>query len=88
MARIPIPALAAALTLLAASLLGGPARAAPGDPVILFTIPCDRVLGCIPQATPGAPDRDVRPFEGSLGRPCGWRYRPTPSGTRRVRACY
>ncbi|MBX9934064.1 MAG: hypothetical protein K2Y56_21520 [Methylobacterium sp.] len=33
-------------------------------------------------------DRLVRPFEGSLGRPCGYRWRETPSGTRKVRVCY
>ncbi|GJD97723.1 hypothetical protein OCOJLMKI_4956 [Methylobacterium iners] len=33
-------------------------------------------------------DRQVQPFEGSLGRPCGYRWRPTPSGTRKVRVCF
>ncbi len=41
---------------------------------------------------PGPPDRDVRPFEGTLrgalGRPCGIRWRYTPSGPRRVRICF
>jgi len=37
---------------------------------------------------PGPADRDVRPFEGSLGRPCAWRQRETPSGPRRVRICF
>lgn len=39
--------------------------------------------------TPAPPaDRQVHPFEGSLGRPCGYRWRATPSGTRKVRVCY
>lgn len=33
-------------------------------------------------------DRHVHPFEGSLGRPCAYRWRATPSGTRKVRVCY
>jgi hypothetical protein len=41
---------------------------------------------------PGPPDRDVRPFDGTfrgaLGRPCGIRWRYTPSGPRRVRVCF
>lgn len=37
---------------------------------------------------PGAPDRDARPFGGSLGRPCAYRWRFTPEGTRRVRVCF
>lgn len=41
---------------------------------------------------PGPPDRDARPFEGTargaLGRPCGIRWRYTPSGPLRVRVCF
>ncbi|MEH3118515.1 MAG: hypothetical protein PGN25_13220 [Methylorubrum populi] len=36
---------------------------------------------------PGPPDRDIRPLIDPLGRPCGYRWRETPSGTRRVRVC-
>lgn len=36
---------------------------------------------------PGPPDRDIRPLIDPLGRPCGYRWRETPSGTRRVRIC-
>ena len=53
-----------------------------------ITIPCEIAGGCEPRTTPGPPDRQVAPFTGTLGRPCGWRFRPTPEGTRRVRACY
>ena len=46
-------------------------------------------LGICPVRTvPGGPDRDVRPFVDSLGRPCARRDRPTPEGTRHVRACW
>ena len=39
--------------------------------------------------TPPPPaDRQVDPFGGSLGRPCVYRWRATPSGTRKVRVCY
>ena len=39
--------------------------------------------------TPPPPvDRQVDPFGGTLGRPCGYRWRATPSGTRKVRVCY
>ena len=37
---------------------------------------------------PGPPDRDIRPLIDPLGRPCGFRWRETPSGPRRVRVCY
>ncbi|MEG9503775.1 MAG: hypothetical protein MIN69_18255 [Methylorubrum extorquens] len=37
---------------------------------------------------PGPPDRDIRPLIDPLGRPCGYRWRETPSGPRRVRVCY
>lgn len=43
---------------------------------------------CPGRRPPGAPDRDARPFEGTLGRPCGYRVRFTPQGERRVRVCY
>lgn len=44
--------------------------------------------GCVRQAGPGPADRQVHPFEGTLGRPCAYRWRPTPSGTRKVRVCF
>ena len=37
---------------------------------------------------PGPPDRDIRPLIDPLGRPCGYRWRETPSGPRRVRVCF
>ena len=49
---------------------------------------CDLLTECPGRRPPGAPDRDARPFEGTLGRPCAYRWRYTPSGTRRVRVCF
>ncbi|WP_238180469.1 hypothetical protein [Methylobacterium haplocladii] len=49
---------------------------------------CDPQTECPGRRPPGAPDRDARPFEGTLGRPCAYRWRYTPSGTRRVRVCF
>lgn len=43
---------------------------------------------CPGRRPPGAPDRDARPFEGTLGRPCAYRRRFSPQGTRRVRVCF
>lgn len=48
---------------------------------------CD-VGGPCRQAGPGPADRDVRTFAGSLGRPCGYRWRATPEGSRKVRVCF
>lgn len=53
-----------------------------------FTFACGGAEPCRPQAGPGPADRQVRPFEGSLGRPCAYRWRDTPSGTRQVRVCF
>ena len=63
------------------------AEAEPRPVDDVFTFACAFLGDCPVRAVPGAPDRDVRPFEGTLGRPCTWRERPTPSGPRRVRAC-
>lgn len=49
---------------------------------------CDPHIDCPGRRPPGPPDRDVRPFEGTLGRPCAYRWRFTPEGTRRVRVCF
>ncbi|WP_284211854.1 hypothetical protein [Methylobacterium brachythecii] len=49
---------------------------------------CDPQVDCPGRRPPGAPDRDARPFEGTLGRPCGYRWQYSPSGTRRVRVCF
>ncbi|TXN19680.1 hypothetical protein [Methylobacterium sp. WL9] len=49
---------------------------------------CDWPTACPGRRPPGAPDRDARPFEGTLGRPCAYRWRYTPSGTRQVRVCF
>ncbi|WP_236960176.1 hypothetical protein [Methylobacterium durans] len=73
---------AAGLILLAASAEAVESRSSE------ITFACDFLGRCPLQASPGAPDRDVQPFEGSLGRPCGWRWRATPSGSRKVRVCY
>ncbi|KAA0109426.1 hypothetical protein CIW48_31405 [Methylobacterium sp. P1-11] len=49
---------------------------------------CNFLGDCPARTAPGGPDRDIRPFSGNLGRPCAWRDRPTPEGTRRVRVCW
>lgn len=48
---------------------------------------CSLLPGCPPHGN-GRPDRQVQPFEGTLGRPCAYRWRATPSGTRKVRVCF
>ncbi|WP_246733495.1 hypothetical protein [Methylobacterium sp. BTF04] len=53
-----------------------------------ITFACEGVEPCVPKAAPGPADRQVHPFEGTLGRPCAYRWRETPSGTRKVRVCY
>ena len=63
---------------------GGAAATSP----TAFTIVCPGPPPCRPQAGPGPADRQVQPFRGSLGRPCAYRWRETPSGTRKVRVCY
>lgn len=70
------------------SIIGQEARAESRPYPTNITVACAFDPVCIDQAGPGGLDRDVRPFEGSLGRPCAWRWRPTPSGTRKVRVCY
>lgn len=57
-------------------------------PVEPFTFPCEPPGRCGVQAGPGPADRFVSPFEGTLGRPCGYRTRITPEGTRKVRMCF
>ena len=86
--RTCLAACLAACLALTGLMLGPEARAESRPYPTNTTVAC--VLGpvCIDQAGPGGLDRDVRPFEGSLGRPCAWRWRPTPSGTRKVRVCY
>ena len=73
---------------LAAGTAADPSLVRRHAPVEPFTFPCETPGTCGVQASPGAPDRDVRPFEGSLGRPCGYRMRATPQGTRKVRVCF
>ncbi|MFD1303565.1 hypothetical protein [Methylobacterium marchantiae] len=65
-----------------------PAGASVPAPVFEFRLPCDRLDGCQNPGSSQQPDRRVHPFEGTLGRPCAYRWRPTPSGTRKVRVCY
>ncbi|MGU3363030.1 hypothetical protein ACLBWX_22165 [Methylobacterium sp. M6A4_1b] len=81
------------LSLLGSSALAAGAAADPSlvrrhAPAQPFMVPCDAPGTCGVQASPGAADRDVRPFEGTLGRPCGYRMRATPQGTRKVRVCF
>ncbi|GJE60378.1 hypothetical protein MPOCJGCO_2489 [Methylobacterium trifolii] len=76
------------ILLLGAGILAGPASAAPRPPDGDLTFACNFLGDCPRKTAPGGPDRDVRPFEGSLGRPCARRERPTPEGPRRVRVCY
>ncbi|MCJ2035438.1 hypothetical protein [Methylobacterium sp. J-068] len=71
-------------------VLGGSAYAAEPDagPGRAVTLSCDGPAPCRPGAAPGPADRAVRPFKGSLGRPCAYRWRATPQGTRKVRVCF
>lgn len=84
-ARTLIPVLAALWGFAAV-----PATAADAGAPGIGRRACPQPLRC--RRPPGPPDRDVRPFEGSLqgalGRPCGIRWRYTPSGPRRVRVCF
>ncbi|WP_210164104.1 hypothetical protein [Methylobacterium sp. 10] len=57
-------------------------------PVLELRLPCDRLDGCRNHGSSQQPDRRVEPFGGTLGRPCAYRWRPTPSGTRKVRICH
>jgi hypothetical protein len=66
----------------------GQAYADPRPPDGDLDFLCNFLGDCPTRAAPGGPDRDVRPFVGSLGRPCAWRTRPTPEGPRRVRVCW
>lgn len=84
----PMPS--AAKTLLPAALAlividGSAARAADLDLAPPATAVCAGDARC--RRPPGPPDRDIRPLIDPLGRPCGVRWRETPSGPRRVRVC-
>ena len=68
--------------------LRGQAHADPRPVDGNLTFPCAFLGDCPNRKIPGGPDRAVHPFEGSIGRPCGWRVRPTPQGPRKVRTCY
>lgn len=65
-----------------------PSRGADTARSTAFTFACGEPEPCRPQAAPGPADREVYPFAGSMGRPCAWRWRETPSGTRKVRVCF
>ena len=81
--RIVLPGILTILTIVFSTGAEADPRPVDGD----FTFACVYLGDCPPRTVPGGPDRDVRPFEGTLGRPCAWRERPTPSGPRRVRTC-
>ncbi|MFC6027327.1 MULTISPECIES: hypothetical protein [Methylobacterium] len=72
----------------AGQAFAGQAYASPRPPDGNLDFPCNFLGACPPRVQPGGPDRDARPFTGSLGRPCAWRDRPTPEGPRRVRVCW
>ena len=74
----------AALTL--ALIAGGAAQAVDVRPARSRAAACLDDARC--RRPPGPPDQDIRPLIDPLGRPCGFRWRETPSGTRRVRVCY
>lgn len=96
----PVCALLLALLPAGVTLCPGTAAAAPPagsefrdgtlvlPPSLEFTFPCDRLDGCRNPGASQQPDRQVRPFDGTLGRPCAYRFRATPSGTRKVRICH
>ena len=94
MSLIRSPAGLALIGILSSGSAGATGRAADPSlvrrhaPVEPFTFPCETPGGCGVQAGPGPADRDVRPFEGTLGRPCDYRTRATPQGTRKVRVCF
>ncbi len=73
-------ALALALTTGSAAWAADAGQSRPSPVVCPDDVRCRR--------PPGPPDRDVRPLIDPLGRPCGYRWRETPSGPRRVRVCY
>lgn len=81
----------AAKTLVSAALVlvlldGSAAFAADIDPARPGRATCVEDARC--RRPPGPPDRDIRPLIDPLGRPCGYRWRETPSGPRRVRVCF
>jgi hypothetical protein len=82
------PARLCTILLALAMTVGGPAHADPRPLDGNLDFPCNFLGACPKRVVPGGPDRDVRPFSGSLGRPCAWRDRPTPEGPRRVRVCW
>lgn len=89
----PLAGLAAALLLVSGAAVAAepdPGRGALGrhGPARGVTFACDGSGPCRPQAAPGPADRAVHPFEGGLGRPCAYRWRATPEGTRKVRVCF
>ncbi|GJE70766.1 hypothetical protein [Methylorubrum podarium] len=80
-ATIPVTAVLAL-----ALMTGGAARAADAGRVRPEAARCLDDVRC--RRPPGPPDRDIRPLIDPLGRPCGYRWRETPSGPRRVRVCF
>ncbi|UGB27838.1 hypothetical protein LPC10_09850 [Methylorubrum sp. B1-46] len=84
---MPLAALSPVTVALALALIGGSAAwAADAGRPRLDTAHCPGDVRC--RRPPGPPDRDIRPLIDPLGRPCGVRWRETPSGPRRVRVCY
>ncbi|MBB2960168.1 hypothetical protein [Methylobacterium sp. R2-1] len=84
---MPIAATLPATVALALVLISGSvAWAADAGRTRLNTVHCPDDVRC--RRPPGPPDRDIRPLIEPLGRPCGFRWRETPSGPRRVRVCY
>ncbi|AMB45035.1 hypothetical protein [Methylobacterium sp. AMS5] len=84
---MPITATLTATAALALALIGGSAAyAADADRFRPGAVSCPDEVRC--RRPPGPPDRDIRPLIDPLGRPCGFRWRETPSGPRRVRVCY
>lgn len=79
-AQTLIPAFAVLALTAGATALAADARLLRPDPAV-----CTEDVRC--RRPPGPPDRDIRPLIDPLGRPCGLRWRETPSGTRRVRVC-
>ena len=82
------PARLCTILLALAITASGQAYAEPQPPDGNLDFLCNFLGDCPNRSAPGGPDRDVRPFVGSLGRPCARRIRPTPEGPRRVRACW
>lgn len=87
-AAIPLLSAVLACVSTTGSIAAAETRHTRGTEAADVTFACPSPHPCRLQAGPGPADRQVDPFEGSLGRPCAYRRRETPSGSRKVRVCF